>query len=360
MNILLIGRQAGANERQKTLIAETAGAGRIVTSFPGLEVAETTRSFIPDLVVFNAEGHTYECIQIIEHLLKINWRTYILLIAGAQDHELLEQALDAGVEDFIAGAPSDSELILRLRKGIRAAVRKGCRPVEQKSRRSAAQQICRSVSPEAHRPGSAITIAARGSRPAGPGPLAAARKIAGNIFYGGLVVFMAMLVFFLVQSKVHGGVPLVFGHHMFVVLSGSMQPAFGPGSVVFVRPVDPDTIEKGDIITFGGTLGGNPTTHRVVDIEKGESLNFVTRGDANNADDPNPVPATSVVGRVAGSIPLIGYLLSLFGSRKYLIFLVFIPSSFVILSEVRKIFKSMRDMDKGRKKEVLRGAMPAK
>lgn len=360
MNILLISHRAETVDHLKMLVAETAGTSNVAACFPGLEVAEITVAFIPDLVVFEAGGHIYGCLQIIEHLLKVNERTYILLMAEAHEQALLEEALQAGVEDFIAGSPCGGELQLRLRRGIRAAAQKGGRSGERKNSRPAVQKNSLPALQQACRPLSGKTSSPFRAVPHRPGPLAAARKIGGNALFGGLMVLLALLVFFLVQSKLHGGVPMMFGHRMFVVLSGSMQPAFAPGSVVFVRPVDADTIEKGDIITFGGSGGGNPTTHRVVDIVQGENLEFTTRGDANNADDPNPVPAEKVVGKVTGSVPLLGYLVSLFWTRQYLIFLVFIPSACVILLELCNIFRYTRETGRGGKKEVIRGATPAK
>ncbi len=355
MNVLLISSRSEITGQLEMLVTEIAGTSTIAACFPGLEVTEITGAFIPDFVVLDAGGHAYGCLQIVDHLLKVNSRAYILLIAGAQEQALLDDALQAGVEDFIVGPPSNSELSLRLKKGLRAAALEGGHSAERRNSRSAAQKSLRPAVRKARRPGPEKVFSARGGVPDRPGPLAAVRKIGGNILFGSMLALLAVLVFFLVQSKMHGGIPMIFGHRMFVVLSGSMQPTFGPGSLVLVRPVEAEAIEKGDIITFGGSRGGNPTTHRVVDIAEEGSLKFVTRGDANSADDPNPVPAKSVVGKVTGSVPLVGYLVSLFWTRQYLIFMVFIPSACVILLELCNIFRYMREKERGRNKEVIRG-----
>lgn len=177
-------------------------------------------------------------------------------------------------------------------------------------------------------------------------------KAAANIFFVGLLVIMASLAFFLVQSKLMGGVPSVAGYQMYIVLSGSMNPAFDTGSVVFVRPLDPEEITADDIITFSGSGGGSVlTTHRVVEVEREDGLKFVTRGDANNVNDPNPVPAANIIGKVHGSLAYLGYMMGFAQTRNGLIVLVFVPGLLVIIFELRNIFKYTAEMEKEKKKK---------
>ena len=321
-------------ERQNLVIIENAGENKIIASRPGLAVLEVTRSFIPDLVILQA-GEQFFDLGIVDHLVKTNPQVYILLIAGSEDPGLLERALEAGVDDFTAGPPSDTELSLRVKIGLRCAA--------QNERRFGP-----------------VAPAAREKGPAKQGLLAALIKVAGNVLFGVLLLFMAVLVFFLVQSKYSGEVPSIFGYRVYMVLSGSMNPTFDTGSVVFARPADPETILEGDIITFGGAGSDMLTTHRVVDIQNEDGLKFTTRGDANNVDNPNPVPAENVVGRVHGSVPFLGYLMGFARTRQGLIFLVFIPGVLVILFELRNIFKYMREADQERKRGRDGGESPAK
>lgn len=326
MNIILINNQAEAMERQKLVIAENAGENKIIACRPGLAVLEVTRSFIPDLVILQAGGQFFD-LGIVDHLVKTNPQVYILLIAGSEDQGLLERALETGVDDFIAGPPSDSELILRIKIGLRCAA--------QNERRL----------------GPVNAPAAREKGPVKQSLLAVVIKVAGNVLFGVLLLFMTVLVFFLVQSKYSGEVPSVFGYRIYMVLSGSMSPAFDTGSMVFVRPQDPAEIRKGDIITYSGESSDMLTTHRVVDVLNEEGVKFVTRGDANNVNDPKPVPAENVVGRVHGSLPYIGYIMGFAQTRQGLIFLVFIPGTLVILFEIRNIFKYMKEAEEERKGE---------
>ncbi len=167
-------------------------------------------------------------------------------------------------------------------------------------------------------------------------------KIAGNVLTASLLVLLITLSFFLIQSKISGGTPALAGYKMYVVLSGSMSPAFNTGSLVFVKSTDPVNITEGDIITFSSANASERlTTHRVVGINRENDLSFITRGDANNVNDPNPVAAENIVGRVTGSIPYIGYLLGYAQTRQGLILMVFIPGFLILIFELRKLYGYM-------------------
>lgn len=181
-------------------------------------------------------------------------------------------------------------------------------------------------------------------------------SVIGNVFFIFLLLMMATLSFFLIQSRISGGVPQVAGYQMYIVLSGSMSPEFDTGSLAFVKETDPLAIVVGDIITFRSQSGSDTlTTHRVVEVLREDGLSFVTRGDANNVNDPNPVPAENVVGTVTGSVPYVGYLMDFVQTRTGLILLIFVPGVLIILFELGKIVKYMTEGDgttkkKGKKK----------
>ncbi len=105
----------------------------------------------------------------------------------------------------------------------------------------------------------------------------------------------------------------LLGYHVFAVLSGSMEPAYHVGSVIFVKSVPTEDIQVGDPITF--LVDDNVTaTHRVVDIVPSESdpseLFFQTKGDANEAVDGNLVYWKNVIGIPVLTIPYLGYIVN--------------------------------------------------
>ena len=91
----------------------------------------------------------------------------------------------------------------------------------------------------------------------------------------------------------------IFGFRAFVVLTSSMVPEFDAGSVIIIKDTDVEALESGDIITYLPMRGGDALlTHRIVRInEEAGSRTFITRGDANNTDDPNPVGPEHILGR---------------------------------------------------------------
>lgn len=100
--------------------------------------------------------------------------------------------------------------------------------------------------------------------------------------------------------------PMVLGYKPVVVLSGSMEPTYHVGSILYYKQASFEEIEAGDVITYHAGEDGAMVTHRVVEKREPEE-EFVTRGDANNTPDPNPVPYERVSGRAASlSLPYAG------------------------------------------------------
>lgn len=104
-------------------------------------------------------------------------------------------------------------------------------------------------------------------------------------------------------------VPRVVGAETYTITGRSMEPAIPLGSYAVVRPVDPDAIRIGDIITFQLDSGrASVATHRVVGfgfIADGER-GFVTQGDGNGAADAELVRPEQLRGRLWYSLPFVG------------------------------------------------------
>lgn len=124
-----------------------------------------------------------------------------------------------------------------------------------------------------------------------------------NVVSTVLVALVVLLALLLVGAR-------VFGLRVYTVLSGSMEPTYHTGSLIYVRKVDPYTIEEGQPITF--MLDENTVaTHRVVGIVPDEEdptvIRFRTKGDANDAEDGTLVHYKNVVGTPVFTIPYLGY-----------------------------------------------------
>lgn len=102
---------------------------------------------------------------------------------------------------------------------------------------------------------------------------------------------------------------LLGGGTIVTVLSGSMEPTYRAGSLLFVRPVDVFSLRSGDIIAY--TVAERVmVTHRIVEVlpdENGGAPSFRTKGDANSVADELPVRGENVVGKPVFSVPGAGY-----------------------------------------------------
>ena len=97
----------------------------------------------------------------------------------------------------------------------------------------------------------------------------------------------------------------MFGITPYAVLSGSMEPTYPVGSVVYVKKVDPSTLQVGDAITY--RLNDNvAVTHRIIEVHNEGELGFRTQGDANETVD-GITPASAVIGKVVFGIPVLGF-----------------------------------------------------
>ncbi|MFY9385524.1 MAG: signal peptidase I [Dethiobacteria bacterium] len=152
-----------------------------------------------------------------------------------------------------------------------------------------------------------------------------------------LIAAAFLLAFFLLRGKLTGAGPSIAGYKLFTVMSGSMEPAVKVGSVVVVQPLPPEAVQPGDIITYRSETGRNFITHRVARINSEGALLFYTMGDANEALDPLPAQARQLVGKVALSVPYLGYLLFFFRTRAGLMLLCCLAVLFIAGELIRTI-----------------------
>lgn len=104
--------------------------------------------------------------------------------------------------------------------------------------------------------------------------------------------------------------PRTGAYRTMTVLSASMRPTYGPGSVVLVRPTAVTELEVGDVITYKIPVDDRRVvTHRIVEIvEAGGRPVVRTQGDANNAADPWLARLEGgVAWRAEASVPWLGY-----------------------------------------------------
>lgn len=131
-----------------------------------------------------------------------------------------------------------------------------------------------------------------------------------------VVKILSSLVYICIAAYLLIAAPIVLGHHPVVVLSGSMEPTYPVGSVIYYKQAPFEEINVGDPITFKS--GGVFVTHRVVEKDA-SAREFVTEGDANGSRDPGTVSYQNVAGKASKiCLPFAGYLIDM-GKKPILI-----------------------------------------
>lgn len=120
-----------------------------------------------------------------------------------------------------------------------------------------------------------------------------------NVISTVLVVVMVLCAVFMMGSR-------LLGYQCYTVISGSMEPSYSVGDLLYVKKVDPNTIKEKDPITFLLNEDLVIATHRVVKVDA-EKQHFYTKGDANETPDAAPVHFKNVIGVPQFAIPMLGY-----------------------------------------------------
>lgn len=182
-----------------------------------------------------------------------------------------------------------------------------------------------------------------------------------------LVTVMILLAVLLVGVRLIGLTP-------YAVLSGSMEPTYHVGSLIYVQDIDPAEVTVGTPLTFVVNEDLLLATHRVVDIEvrntKEEAVldeagnptydehgnmvtqtipldepayYFTTKGDANEDIDGSQVYYKNIVGTPKFSIPYLGYLSSWLQTKKGMIMGASIALVLLILTFIPDLLNMVDD-----------------
>ena len=118
-----------------------------------------------------------------------------------------------------------------------------------------------------------------------------------------VVVLVVVLAMLLVGAR-------LMGFQVFSVLSGSMEPTYHVGSLLYVKEVDHRDLKVGDPITYM-VNDDTVVTHRIIEILVDEqdpnTIRYFTKGDANDVADGSSVHYKNIIGKPVFSIPYLGY-----------------------------------------------------
>ena len=153
---------------------------------------------------------------------------------------------------------------------------------------------------------------------------------------------LSILCYILVGIFVLIELPIIFGYKPLIVLTGSMEPTYKTGSIIYYHKVPESELREGDVITFD-LDSSTPLTHRIKSIKEGK---YQTKGDANDSADPSWIEYKDIRGKVAKiSIPFVGRVFAFFLNH-YTIIVVML----VLILVYEFLIKNLEILYKNRKK----------
>ncbi|KQR02958.1 S26 family signal peptidase [Arthrobacter sp. Leaf141] len=192
--------------------------------------------------------------------------------------------------------------------------------------------------------------------PAGPAGLEGDAKSGGAWTAVGRILSMAAMLVAMFAATVLIILPFATGSQTYTVLTKSMAPKFPPGTFMVMKPVAFDALQYGDVVTFQ-LYSGRPDveTHRIVGFgatQEGEKT-LITRGDNNGANDPEPVRAIQVKGKLFYAVPYVGFAANALGNADRDTWTTVAAAgligygSILVFKSVRKSRKSRSDVPAG-------------
>lgn len=150
----------------------------------------------------------------------------------------------------------------------------------------------------------------------------------------------------------------IFGYKFFIVRSDSMKATdFDAGDIVFVKNVDPATLQVGDIIAFTSQNSnnfGDTVTHKIREITTDANGDpaFITYGTTTDTNDETAVTYPYVLGKYTGKIPNIGSFFQFLKTTPGYILCIFVPFLLLILYQGFQCIQLFRRYKKEQMEEL--------
>lgn len=153
--------------------------------------------------------------------------------------------------------------------------------------------------------------------------------VVGTILCIILIPILIVNLTLIVKSYANkNSVPSINGYLPLIVLTDSMHPYIKSGDLIICQTADAEDIKENDVISFFDPAGNGQSvvTHRVIEvIAQDGTLSFRTKGDNNNTEDRELVPAENLVGLYKSRVAGAGHIALFMQSTAGLILCVILP-----------------------------------
>lgn len=162
-----------------------------------------------------------------------------------------------------------------------------------------------------------------------------------------LVAVFLFAAFYIGYIRMADVPPGFFGYRLVRVSSESMEPELNVGEVIIVANVEPETLVKGDVITYKGEksyLKDQLVTHQISkDPYKEDGVYyFTTRGiKPESVDDPE-ISEYQIIGKVTHKIPYFGTIYDFF-TEWYGMVIFFILVAVCFADDAIAIYNKIRE-----------------
>lgn len=151
----------------------------------------------------------------------------------------------------------------------------------------------------------------------------------------GLIVTSALIIWRSLMLATGSESPVV------VVLSGSMEPAFYRGDILFLN-LGEDPIRIGEIVVFNIEGRDIPIVHRVIKVHERHTsgnLDILTKGDNNYGDDKvlyaqgqEWLNKRHIMGRAVGFLPYVGMVTIVMNDYPYVKYLLIVVLGILVVT----------------------------
>jgi len=161
-----------------------------------------------------------------------------------------------------------------------------------------------------------------------------------QVGFGFLVLILILLLATGIFFRVKGQEPVIFGHRIIIVTSGSMAPTFQAGSIILLNTQAKPPFQVGEVVMF---IRDSDTemnvTHRIIDVFEEDGVRFLqTKGDNNEVTDQELITDENIVGTYANfTIPYLGYFFSFIRSREGILLLAILLGFYLVITQVFRI-----------------------
>ena len=175
--------------------------------------------------------------------------------------------------------------------------------------------------------------------------------VIGTILCIILIPILAVNLTLIVKSYTNAEeVPDIGGYLPMIVLTDSMYPEIESGDLIICHTIKAEDVKVDDVISFFDPAGNGTSvvTHRVIEIvEEDGEIKFRTKGDFNNTEDKELVPAENLVGIYQSRIAGAGKIAMFMQSTAGLIICVVLPIVLLVGYDIirRRIYEKNKQSD---------------